>query len=356
MENYILNIDYLQLFGIMKYRDFSIDVSVELQPFGSRHFSRIEKIMLNGEYIAVLESEARSVILKEKSAMLKIENHVLYEKNCWLKIDAVIRGLGFKVMNISRLDIALDLINFKNKLSPKDLINGFVKEKYLRNGRGKFMLIGSQKDVRDVEYLRFGSRKSPINTYLYNKSLEMREVKLKQHIIESWKNINADETIDVWRLEHSLKSEALTHLDETSGEIIKIDYEKIKDNKFIKALFFSLTKKYFQFKMNDNTKNKTRMKTLQLFDMENAYFQRINFTTKKDATKADKILMKRLHQFTDMNINAGNKERHYAESLLDFMKNDPYLERYYHQKVHHWNEESGEKINKSERNRKNSIV
>ena len=345
--DYILNLDYLQLFGVIPIRTYRADLTYELLPYGSRHFSRIEKLLLNGEYVAVLESEPRSLILKEKSCLLKIENHVLYEKNCFLKIDSLINAIGFNYLSISRLDIAVDFITFENNLKPETLINGFLREKYLRNGRGKYMVIGEQKNVKSVEYLRFGSKTSEINTYLYNKSKEMRDVRLKQHIAETWKSLQNDNDQDVWRLEHSLKSQACNYFDEKTGEIVKLNLDIIRDKEVLINLFASLTAKYFDFKINDGQQNKSRMRSKILFDFNDVSLKRINFVTKKDITRADKIFLKRLYLFTEKNIDAGYEEQDAVDRLSDFIKKDQHMLHYYEQKKFEWDKENGDIINKT---------
>lgn len=345
--DYILNLDYLQLFGVIPVRSHRADLTYELLPYGSRHFSRIEKLMLNGEYVAVLESEPRSLILKEKSCLLKIENHILYEKNCFLKIDSLIQAVGFNYLSISRLDIAVDFVNFENNLKPETLINGFLREKYLRNGRGKYMVIGEQKNVKAVEYLRFGSKSSEINTYLYNKSKEMRDVKLKQHIAESWNSLQYGDDEDVWRLEHSLKSQACNYFDKRTGEIIKLNLDVIRNNEVLLNLFASLTDKYFDFKVNDGQQNKSRMRSKVLFNFDEVSLKRVNFVTKKDITRADKVFLKRLYLFTEKNIDAGYEEQEAVDRVSAFIKRDPHMLHYYEQKRLDWDKESGEIINKT---------
>lgn len=351
---FILNLDYLQLFGVIPVRSHRGDLTYELMPYGSRHFSRIEKLMLNGEYVAILESEPRSLILKEKSCLLKIENHILYEKNCFLKIDSLISAIGFNYLSISRLDIAVDFVTFENSLKPETLINGFMREKYLRNGRGKYMVIGEQKNVKSVEYLRFGSKSSEINTYLYNKSKEMRDVRLKQHIAEAWKDLQNDNDQDVWRLEHSLKSQACNYLDERTGEIVKLNLDVIRDDQVLLNLFASLTGKYFNFKINDGQQNKSRMRSKVLFHFDNVSLKRINFVTKKDITRADKVFLKRLYLFTEKNIEAGYEEQEAVDRISNFIKRDPHMLHYYEQKRFDWDKENGEIINKTIKNAINS--
>lgn len=338
----VINIDYLKLHIHTAIRSKSSNLTTKIQAHTSRHYSKIEDIYLLNRKIATLESKPHSKILHEKSALLKIENKYLYSSALFEYITMLIDYLNAEVINISRLDICADFTHFKNRLEPATLINRYLKEKIFRIGRGKFTVIGSQQDVRSVEYLRFGTKHSAVNTYLYNKSKEMREVRHKAHIAEAWKQNGLQETQDIWRLEHSLKAEALTYFDTSTGEIVKVTLESLKNNQFVANLFESLTEQYFEFRINDGQKNKSRMKKLQLFVNSDLCYKRIKLTNEIDVTKRDKVLMKNIYKFNRRNVTADQETQKASVKLLAHMASNAHLYEFLHKKKTFWDSQTPE--------------
>lgn len=335
----IINIDYLKLHLKLDEPNYSPDFKKKKLKYSSRHFAVLEEIYMYDLKVATLESQPHSSILEASSALLKIENRYLYSTELNYLLSSIIHYLNAEIKGISRLDLCADFVKFKNNITPSNLINSFLKEKYLRNGRGKYTVIGSQQNVRSVEYLRFGSKASAVNVYLYNKSLEMNQVKHKHYIEESWKDLERAENQDVWRLEVSLTTEAMKYVDYDTGEYFTIGLSHVLDNNFIKKLYYSLVLKYFQFKINDNTKNKTRMRALQLFDIADMQYHRIKFTERKDVTRRDKVFLKSVYQFKRRYPCASESAVVASSSVLSSIQKDTFLYKYFQDKKHYWDKE-----------------
>ena len=120
------------------------------------------------------------------------------------------------------------------------------------------------------------------------------------------------------------------------------------------SLFASLTNKYFDFKINDGQQNKSRMRSKVLFDFDEISLKRVNFVTKKDITKADKVFLKRLYLFTEKNIDAGYEEQDAVDRISNFIKRDQHMQHYYEQKKIDWDKEKGDIINKTVKRSVNS--
>ena len=335
----IVSIDYLTLYVQMSNRRKIDGFEFKLQKYNSKHFAKIAHIYIYGEKVANLEYQPHSSILDSRAGLLKIENNILYQKDMFHIVDLIMDYIGAKVISISRLDICADFEKFKNNLEPKKLIKNFMTERYLRNGRGKYTIIGNQKNVQDVEYLRFGSKSSAVNVYLYNKSIEMEDVKHKAHIAELWKQNNLGKDNQVWRLEVSLKSEAMTYVDDETGEYFKVNLEHLKDNKFIEKLYYSLVQKYFEFRKNDKTKNKSRMQKVDLFNQDEMTYKRIKITNEPDYTRRDKVLLKNMYLYEKRYPNATNIAKLASSQIERDLKNSDYLYKYFMKKKQLWDEE-----------------
>ena len=336
----LYNIDYLKLHLHVSTVIDCNGFTFKKQKYNSQHYANIYFVYLHELKVAVLENRPHSSVLDHRSALLKIENRLLYDTYLFDYIDLLITALNAKITNISRLDIALDFINFYNNLPPKSLINKFLRGDYVRNGRGKFTVIGNQQNVAEVEYLRFGSKTSDINVYLYNKTKEMSDVAHKQYIADRHAQLDNKNNADVWRLEISLKSQALQYVDKFTGEIFKINLKTLRCQASIVEIFNSLILKHFEFKYAGKDKNKSRLKTVKLFNFDSANYERIKTVVKKDVTKKDKMLLKSMYQFQKKYSFADTVTKSAAANIVNKMKQDNYLELYLKRKKADWDNES----------------
>lgn len=336
MTSSIISIDWLQLYCDLHLLNYTTDYEVKLLDYGTRHFEVLEEIYLQGSLFATVQRQPRSEILKEHTGIIKFHNSILYSSLSQQIILQFLSTCEIYVINITRIDIAIDFRKFKNGLLPKSLIKGFMNEKYLKNGRGKYTVIGDQKNVLDVSYLRFGTKSSDVNVYLYNKSLEMKQQVYKEYIAESWRDLDGSPMADVWRLEFSLKAKACTYLDSDTGEIEQIDIFFLSNDKLKKRVVSALVDRYFEFKINDGQKNKTRMKNVDLFDFEKVGITNRYFPKGTDIHKRDKILMKNLYCLDKEIRNVPEVIQESIDTILCYMKESEFLDTYFEQKQSEW--------------------
>lgn len=336
MISSIISIDWLQLHVDVSFLNYGPDYTVKILDYGTKNFEILEEVFLQGALFCSVQRSPRSLILKKHTAIIKFENSLLYFADAQAVISNFLRECEIHILSITRLDIAVDFKKFKNGLLPENLIKGFMKEKYLKNGRGKYTLIGQQKNVLDVSYLRFGTRASDVNVYLYNKSLEMREQTHKPYISERWASLGGSPMADVWRLEFSLSAKATTFVDESSGEMETLTLNLFNDNDQQKRIVSALEKRYFEFKVNDGTKNKTRMTRLNLLDLENTGFTNRYLPAGSDLYKRDKILMKNLYILDLEHRNIPEYLIEAKTEIIDFMKQNETLSAYFEDKVPEW--------------------
>lgn len=75
-------------------------------------------------------------------AILKVDNELLYDADCFEVICHCLLELGLQYHGISRIDLAADFNAFKQNLHPLTLMQGYLSNKYLKGGSNKYMLIG----------------------------------------------------------------------------------------------------------------------------------------------------------------------------------------------------------------------
>lgn len=336
MVSSIISIDWLQIYADVSLLKYSDEYEAKILDYGTKNFEILEEVYLQGSLFCSVQRKPRSEIIKSHTAVIKFENSLLYFADAETIIATFLRECEIHLLSITRIDLAVDFKKFKNGLLPQSLIKGFMKEKFLKNGRGKYTLIGSQKNVLDVSYLRFGAKSSDVNVYLYNKSLEMKEKVYKPYIAERWKQLEGSPLQDVWRLEFSLTAKATTFIDELTGEIQTITLNTFSNTKQQKEIISALEKRYFEFKVNDGQKNKTRMKRLLLLDLEQTTFTNRYLPAGSDIYKRDKILMKNLYTLDKEHRDIPNYLIEAKTDLIDFMTQNQTLKEYYDNKVLQW--------------------
>lgn len=332
----IISIDYLQLYCDATHLNYAEEFTAEAQEYGTKNFEILEKVYLQGALFATVQRKPRSEILQPYAAVIKIENSLLYYADAELIITNFIQQCQLSILNITRIDIAVDFKKFQKGLLPQNLIKGFMKEKYLKNGRGKYTIIGNQKNALDVSYLRFGTKSSDVNVYLYNKSLEMREQVFKPYIYEQWKQLSGSPLEDVWRLEFSLTAKATTFLNEETGEIENIDLSILSNNNQKKRLVSALEERYFEFKINDRQANKSRMKRLQLLGLKSTGFTNRYMPVSSDIYKRDKVLMKNIYTIDKEHRNVPPYIVEAQNLIVDYMQSSEFLREYFEKKVRQW--------------------
>lgn len=328
----VLSIDWLQIYctGIISN---VVGYKIERLEYSTRIFKFIDVISLNGKKICTATHTPFSSVLEQDMIIIKFENYLLYEKELFLVVDNFLKDFNLTYKNISRLDIAADFNTFYKKRNVQNFLNEFLKNNVRKVGKAEYKLQGRQKDTHVVDYLRFGGNNSEVSAYIYNKTKELNEVKMKSYIVDTWRSSGLDVDLGVWRLEFSVKSSAIKMLDKQSGDLQDISLENIKDKCFREKMFMALYEKYFCFRTNTGQTNVTREKKIILFKNNFADTERYFVRGLGDATRADKIFIKKMEQ---SNCELRELKKYYKEQendlLFDFIV-EKGLEDYYLQKI-----------------------
>lgn len=232
--------------------------------------------------------------LQETFVLIKFENSWLYDKNFAEAYHRFIRTLDITDLKLSRLDLAGDFNLFIGAYNPHQLIADFMEGNIVPNNKmGVRVHLGAGKRY-EFEYLEFGSRKSAIRTYLYNKTKEMQDVKFKPWIAQSWVENGLNTETPVWRLEFSMKDGAFGMVDKETGEAYQLTPEDIFDNGVLTRFYEFMYNKYFSFKVPNEQKNKSRWPNKDLFGTPRILVARIYPECKEDVGRAERIFSARL--------------------------------------------------------------
>lgn len=288
--NYMISIDWLQAYcigGVVQAGEYSSSIgklTVELQEGGTANFLRRSLIYWNGVEVATLLQCPKMAALDRLLTELKLHNRILYTSQPVRIMKAIIEGIHVTYKGIARLDLACDCNTLAGGRSVESLISNFVHllprevGHIVRKGSARYNLHGNNHRKAHIrhESIKFGSPQADVVPYIYNKSLELLEVKDKPWIREAWKAAGLVHLVDteglqqlskkelemrlndagvsefvrsgVWRFEISIKAHGKDLLNLETGEIFKMGLDEISTAEKIEDLFASYCKKFFAFR------------------------------------------------------------------------------------------------------------
>lgn len=276
---HVINVDWMQVFckGELSQPHYC---SFKIADYGTKIFETLITVYINSEEYCILMLKPRSAIISSNTIIVKLMNKELYKPEAFSRFNQFLVDSNIKFISFSRIDIAADFNTFYNNLSPNNFITGFLSNKYLKTKKSKFTIRGNQTNINEYEYLRIGSASSDISAYLYNKTKELQDVKNKPYIVEMWQASGMDTSINVYRLEVTIKNFKLKLIDELGNDYSKFSITDFDNKEFLNRLYYAGINTAFRFKHNDNTVNKSRMKDVILFKQSEA-IESIKFDSDK---------------------------------------------------------------------------
>lgn len=320
-DNLIISIDWLQLYCKSTRVVASSQYEFRLQGFQTKQFRTLYEVYYRGEEFASIQAVPVSKIIPADCVIVKFKNRQLYGSNVIDIVCSFLDDCNLHYQSITRLDLAVDFNKFYQGLLPHTFIRKFIENEFLKVGQGKYTLIGEQKHAHTFDYLRFGTKTSSCNVYLYNKTKELDQVQDKPYIRKKWMVQGLDLTKDVWRLEVSVKSEGLEVVSFGTGEHLRVHYNQLSDSSYLSNVFFSYINRYFRFVINDGQKNKTRMSPIVLFQKMYGEFKPLYLPKEHGANRTDKIFVKKLYQLdSELRDLNGDQLRAIHETLATFVR------------------------------------
>lgn len=332
-----ISIDWLQLYCSAAQFTPHRDYNWIKKTFQTKHFREQYEVTFRNELIATVQKTPTSPILPHDAMIVKFSNRELYGQNLHALVTDFLDANRIAYKSITRIDIALDFNYFHNKLHPEEFIRRFMSCAYLKIGRGKYALHGEQKFRHTFDYLRFGSKTSDLNVYLYNKTKELNQVHDKPYIREKWLKEGLKTDIPVWRLEISLKSRACQYVDLETGEHFNLQLDIIDNLDYLYSIFYGLADQYFYFVINDNSCRKDRMPRLDLLDYNSIRYKPLYLPKEADANKSNRVFVKKLYQLDQELRNVPPEIQHAANNVLQFMCNSRMLRDYVEKHREEWN-------------------
>lgn len=213
-----------------------------------------------------------------RDCSVKVANRLLYCSE-WLDLLRLfIKAGGYKVNHLQRIDICGDFNEFAGGRKPAQFIRDYFtaprvsRPSFIRRGSNKFRTYGEKRlALLDFQTLSFGTRDSPVQVNLYNKSEELKK-KDKPYIRDLWQSRGLDPE-NVWRVEFSLNPQGMMLHHLTADYITEVTFEDAAIYSKLSALFTTFAERYFCFyyisKEDEIKRTKVqKLPRVKLFDYE----------------------------------------------------------------------------------------
>lgn len=217
---------------------------------------------------------------------LRLVNRACYYNNAALLMDEFLQKNGYTDIRIKRVDVCLDFSVFDTGDKPEAFVRRYFEHKYAKINQSNIRGFGKDAWHGQVwNSVSWGSPTSQIYTKLYNKSLELYNVRAgiykKPYILFCWYQAGLiddfhnctlnGQPVDVWRVEFTIQSPQANWMAiELDGKAFKYQslpnrLETYGSRASMFMIWASLAKHYFRFKYFEPDKRKDRCKDKQLF-------------------------------------------------------------------------------------------
>lgn len=288
---------------------------VQLQGYETPQFKYVYKVLVNNLEYATIQQCPRTSVINQKATIVKLSNRVLYSTKYIEILYALQSALGLTYKGITRIDICYDCNKFFNGRSIPRFLKTYIEKEMgevgsiYRRGSDLFTAHGSksQTSTSKITSMRFGSEKNRIGAYIYDKTLEMKEVKEKPWIRETWEQngLVSTDTVHVWRSEISIKCEGTDILNMNTGQLFRLSPMYLEHADSIKKLFHIYAAKVFDFRICNGQKLKRNYDRVKLFECAQNITSKPFYVSKSaDTGRIEKMCYNRLkilsEKYTDL--------------------------------------------------------
>lgn len=267
---------------------------VQERAYGTRVYAEMFTLM-GADNFPLLEIRRKPVssVLEPLACHVRLVNRSCYFQDAVSALRKFLGDYGFIFQRISRVDLALDFEFFDSGDDPQVFIRRYMKGKYAKINQSNLTAHGKDDwHAREFNSISWGAPSSPIGTKIYNKTLELREVKDKPYIRQAWflahlvddperlirKSDDGEVSPVIWRLEFSIRSAVKNWVDVDPDpklhRSVRNTLEMYDSRDKMLAMFASLVEHYFHFKIYQDGVTKYKCKDKELFrfgTMEHSY-------------------------------------------------------------------------------------
>lgn len=366
-QNRCIHIDWLEVYCLEPLDTFPLNADyfrsrgyvVNEREYGTRVYNEMfELLNENGDpMIEVRRNPASGDSnfsgLVPESCHLRMPNWMLYQGNPVRYLMDFMLKHNYIFKRIFRIDIAYDFVAFDTGDDPARFVRRYLKGQYRKINQCQLTAHGTDNwNQCDWNSLSWGARSSMVSTKLYNKTLELTEGKsTKPYIRTAWmadglidnpisitkRNEEGKmKTVNVWRLEFSMKSSCDGWIDIEMSKGRKVEKQRIPHRL---SLFDGKDKLWERFQ--DLVYHYFRFKHLEYIELTDKYdggvLEAVHSEGRKVLRRKDRCRDKKLfyfdegHQFTQLSAAPTDRKANAKEDTLErrlrlFMISHPSVE------------------------------
>lgn len=347
------------------------EVTIKRRPYGTQLWQEVYEVC-NREYeIATVCRAPRNEAIPANAVTIKLSNRVLYQQGWVGLLEELLSLLDVTYKGITRIDLCLDLNRLANGMSvPEFLMQYFSHAPFcvghiVRNGSRKVQVQATRtmSGATIISGMRWGSSKSDVGAYCYNKTLEMLEVKEKPWIIETWKANGLVTTIDqnrwnalgydarikdkaqqqaareraqqkaidqgqamdfvkdsVWRFELSIKGHGKDMINLRTGEIFQISPEYLSSQSMLEELFYTYAAKYFDFRWSTGQTQVKNYEKMNIFpNRPEITCKPARFSRYADTGRTEKMIANKLNVLYNKYSDISQIDMQSIRAVLSFL-------------------------------------
>ena len=336
--NRCINIDWLEVHCIepLEPRDAdyfrALGFEVSMRDYGTRVYEEMFTLYLtDGQPFLEVRRKPHMTndhnkfqVLELGSCHLRLHNRACYFNDAGSILQQFITTHGYQFRRISRIDLCLDFERFDSGDYPAKFVKRYLNGRFAKVNQCSIAVHGQDMwDGQQWNSLAWGSKKSPIFTRFYNKSLELREVKDKPYIRQAWASAGlVDDFIqltkkgpdgsfykpEIWRLEFAIQSSVKNwvcfDVDENGNKThrsVRNDLSRYLTRDHLESMYSSLVNHYFHFKEVEpgHAKGKYDCPDKRLFDFSghDSVYKVDKVTTAKVDNRALLALKRRIEEY-----------------------------------------------------------
>lgn len=278
LEKVSIAMDYLKLYGQIDLDLIQVPEVMDATNLPVLHFetmtlankgqrtqwyAHLWEVILDGEVVGMLETHPNKLFggFKADNASFKIHNHMLYCEYWPEVIEALQTECSFNILNVTRLDIAMDGLN-----PLVEFLNAYQRQRpnaVAVDRMGKMAKFDSLDfDDRNKSYSRFivGSSSSGKQVSIYNKTNEL-ENSNKIYIKRFWEGQGMDTTVPaIYRTEFRFDSKNLKNM--------MVSLECLIDPKYLASICLTASNKFFEWRWKTSDQNITRRPKVYLIPFD----------------------------------------------------------------------------------------
>ena len=271
-----VNLDWLEVYciersGGMSANDFrQAGIQVNEREYGTRiYHSMFTLLDTDANPLLEVRRLPKNPLMPSRSCHIRLVNATCYRDDAVQVLKEFLSRYNYTLINVSRVDICLDLILFDDNTRPRVFMQRYMRGKFSKLNQSNIHAHGSDRWTGRVwNSVSWGSPSSPISTKFYNKTLELYDPLTdsygKPHIRWSWLQCGLIDdfnrctldgvTQEIWRVEFSIKSAVKNWVTiELNGDAkryysIRNSLEMYDSRDKLLTMFASLSEHYFHFK------------------------------------------------------------------------------------------------------------